>query len=107
MEMSTYLHDVRVYDVKGMHVIGHLLAIDDNGMSIASDLPMEPGHTLNLMLEDITQLEPGKKVKISGVCEGCELDESTLDLYCVRFSMSPLSSKAKDLIQALGYSQTA
>lgn len=101
MEMSSYLHDVRVYDAKGMHVIGHLLSIDENKMVIASDLPMEPGHKLGVMLEDITEMEPGKKVKISGLCKHCDVDDVAVDLYQVELGMLDIPNKAKALVQAL------
>lgn len=101
MEASAYLHDVRVYDVKGVHVIGHLLSIHEKGMIIASDLPLQPGLEMSLMLEDITSLQPGKKVDFSVCCDGCAVEDGTLDVYCVELSFTKLTSKARELAQVL------
>lgn len=107
MELSTYLHDVWVYDAKGRHVIGHLLSLNTKEMVFAADLPPLPGHTFSLMLEDITELEPGKKVKISGRCESCEVQNETLDVYIVKLTLQPLGPKALQLAQALSEAEVA
>lgn len=101
MIASHFFHDIRVFDKHGVHVVGHLLAVDDTGLFMVTDVALESGKEILLQLEDVMSMAPGKKVIISGTCGHCELDASVLDMYHVRFNFTDLSLKASRLAHSL------
>ena len=53
------------------------------------------------MLDDITAFEPGKKVLFSAICDYCNLDDESLDVYHVHLNFTHLSPQAKEVTNLL------
>lgn len=101
MPTSQFLHDVRVFDEKGNHVIGHVMSVDDQGLLMLSDIAVESEKELSFMLEDVTSLESGRLASFSATCGSCELVQSVLDMYQVRLNFTHLSMAASEVTKAL------
>lgn len=101
MPTSRFLHDVRVFDEHGTHVIGHVMAVDDEGLLMLSDVAIESEQELSFMLEDVTRLESGRMAVFSATCGSCEVVQSVLDMYQVRLNFTHLSTAASEVTRAL------
>lgn len=101
MVTASYLHDVRVFDGKGRHVIGHVLSVDDTGLHILSDQAFEDGAEHHFMLDDLASFQPGKKAEFSATCDYCDPDDEVLDLYHVHLCFTRLSSRASEVTHLL------
>ena len=101
MPTSQFLHDVRVFDEKGNHVIGHVMSVDDQGLLMLSDVAVESEKELSFMLEDVTSLKFGRLASFSATCGSCELVQSVLDMYQVRLNFTHLSTAASEVTKAL------
>ncbi len=94
-------HDVRVFDASGAHLVGHLVHMDDDGLDMLADQPFDEARELSFMLDDITAFEPGKKVLSSAICDYCNLDEDSLDVYHVHLNFTHLSPHAREVASLL------
>mgnify|MGYP003683056063 FL=1 len=101
MPTSPFLHDVRVFDENGTHVIGHVMSVDDNGLLMLSDVAVESEKELSFMLEDVTRMESGCMASFSATCGSCELVQSILDMYQVRLNFTHLSNAASEVTRSL------
>ena len=101
MPTSQFLHDVRVFDEKGNHVIGHVMSVDDHGLLMLSDVAVESERELSFMLEDVTRIESGRLASFSATCDSCELVQNVLDMYQVRLNFTHLSTAASEVAKAL------
>ena len=101
MTDSKFLHDIRVFDQYGHHVIGHLVAVDDDGLSMLSDLALDSETELSFMLEDVTDVSGKGKALFSATCDVCLPEEGMLDLYHVRLNFTHLSPLAQTVAKAL------
>lgn len=101
MPTSRFLHDVRIFDEHGTHVIGHVMAVDDDGLVMLSDVAIESERELSFMLEDVTRMEAGKMAIFSATCGSCEVVQSILDMYQVRLNFTHLSSAASAVTKSL------
>jgi hypothetical protein len=101
MPTSAFLHDVRIFDEQGKHVIGHLMSVDDRGLLMLSDVAIESDCELSFMLEDVTSMTSGKKVVFSATCDSCEVVQSILDVYQVRLNFTHLSNAATQVANSL------
>jgi hypothetical protein len=101
--MSTvpFLHDIRVFDANGVHVLGHLVAVDDGGLDMLSDQAFNDAQEHMFMLDDITAFEPGKKAVFCATCDYCDLDTDVMDLYHVHLSFTRLSPQASEVATLL------
>ncbi|MCP5014062.1 hypothetical protein [Ketobacter alkanivorans] len=101
MPTSRFLHDVRIFDEHGTHVIGHVMSVDDGGLLMLSDVAIESEQELSFMLEDVTRMESGKMAMFSATCGSCEVVQSILDMYQVRLNFTHLSAAAGKVTKAL------
>lgn len=101
MPTSRFLHDVRIFDEHGTHVIGHVMAVDDVGLIMLSDIAIESEQEFSFMLEDVTRLESGKMAMFSATCDSCEVVQNILDMYQVRLNFTHLSVAADQVAKAL------
>ena len=101
MPTSQFLHDVRVFDAHGNHVIGHVMSMDDLGLIMLSDVAMDSEREFSFMLEDVTQLEAGRMALFSATCDSCEVVQNILDMYQVRLNFTHLSPAATAVTNAL------
>ncbi|HAG96870.1 MAG: hypothetical protein CMK83_19520 [Pseudomonadales bacterium] len=101
MPTSRFLHDVRVFDENGTHVIGHVMSVDDQGLLMLSDIAVEAEKELSFMLEDVTRIESGRMASFSATCGSCELVQSVLDMYQVRLNFTHLSNAASAVTRSL------
>ncbi len=101
MPTSQFLHDVRVFDENGTHVIGHVMSVDDQGLLMLSDVAVESEKELTFMLEDVTRMESGRLASFSATCDSCEPVQSVLDMYQVRLNFTYLSTAASAVTQSL------
>ncbi|RLU01589.1 hypothetical protein [Ketobacter sp.] len=101
MQANQFLHDVRVFDAKGHHVIGHVMAVDDYGLLMLSDVAVESEKEISFMLEDVTRMESGRLASFSATCDSCELVQNVLDMYQVRLNFTHLSTAASEVARAL------
>ncbi|HVK98269.1 MAG TPA: hypothetical protein VM553_00580 [Dongiaceae bacterium] len=95
------LHDVRVFDASGAHLVGHLVHMDDDGLDMLADQPLDEARELTFMLDDITAFEPGKKVTFSAICDYCNPDDEALDVYHVHLNFTHLSAHAREVTNSL------
>lgn len=95
------LHDVRVFDASGAHLVGHLVRVDDEGLDMLADQPFESEQELTFMLDDITAFEPGRKVMFSAICDYCNVDDEALDVYHVHLNFTHLSPQASEVASLL------
>ncbi len=56
-----YLHDIRVFDAQGHHVLGHVITMEEGGLQMVADQAFDSDREHVLMLDDLTSLQPGKK----------------------------------------------
>lgn len=96
-----YLHDIRVFDAVGCHVVGHVVAMEEDGLRMVADQAFDSEHEHVLMLDDLTSFEPGKKALFSATCDLCNPDDQVLDLYHVRLRFTHLSPQAEEIAQLL------
>ena len=94
-------HDVRVFDASGAHLVGHLVRMDDDGLDMLADQAFDEERELTFMLDDITAFEPGKKVLFSAICDYCNPDEDSLDVYYVHLNFTHLSAHAREVASLL------
>lgn len=97
----TLLHEVRVFDASGAHLVGHLLRMDDDGLDMLADEPLAEARELTFMLDDITAFEPGRKVAFSAICDYCNPDDELLDQYHVHLNFTHLSAHAREVASLL------
>lgn len=94
-----FLHDIRVFDANGRHVVGHVVAMEAGGLQMVADQAITGDQEHTFMLDDLMSLEPGKKVVFSATCDLCDLDDEVLDLYHVHLCFTHLSPRAQALAQ--------
>ena len=96
-----FLHDIRVFDGDGRHVVGHVVAVEAGGMQILADQAFDRESEHMLMMDDLGSFEPGKKLLFSAMCDLCDPDEEVLDLYHVHLCFTQLSPGAEELTHLL------
>jgi|GEM_PF-1869532 len=101
MVAMPYLHDIRVFDGRGVHVVGHVVAADESGLDILADQAFENGLELRFMLDDVASFKPGGKVSFAATCDYCDPDDEVLDLYHVHLRFTRLSPRASEVAHLL------
>lgn len=96
-----FLHDIRVFDSFGRHVVGHVVAVEEGGLQIVADQAFDNEHEHVLMLDDLMSMEPGRKVLFSATCDLCDPDADVLDLYHVHLRFTHLSPQAEEMTHLL------
>ena len=96
-----FLHDIRVFDSGGRHVVGHVVAMEEGGLQMVADQAFDSEHEHVFMLDDLTSFEPGKKVSFSATCDLCDPDGEVMDLYHVHLCFTHLSRQAQEMANLL------
>ena len=65
MPTSRFLHDVRVFDENGTHVIGHVMSVDDQGLLMLSDIAVEAEKDRLIEMERMKLEEKESEERIS------------------------------------------
>lgn len=98
-----YLHDIRVFDAIGRHVVGHVVALEEDGLQMVADQAFDSGPEHMLMIDDLTAMEPGRKVLFSATCDRCDLDGEIIDLYHVHLCFTHLSPQAEEMARLMAH----
>ncbi len=96
-----FLHDIRVFDAVGRHVVGHVVAIEADGLRMLADQSFDSDQEHLLMMDDLTSFEPGKKALFSATCDLCAPDDEVLDLYHVHLCFTHLSPQVEEMTQLM------
>ncbi|MCG8313706.1 MAG: hypothetical protein MI976_10855 [Pseudomonadales bacterium] len=101
MQTSQLLYDLKIYsDVTG-EILGYVISIDDDGLTMVADQAIDLEKENFFAMENILELEPGQKALFAAVCDNCSLDDETTDCFHVHLKFTQMSSVASELQRVL------
>lgn len=97
MASTPLLYDVKVFDDRTGHVLGHLVSINEDGIEMLSDQAIDSTGENYFSIENILDIEPGKKALFTAICDACKADDEVIDLYHVHLLFTHTSASVDEL----------
>ena len=101
MSASQLLYDLKVYDDVSGEILGYVVSIDDEGLTMVADQAIDLEKENFFAIENILEMVPGQKALFAATCENCKLDEEVIDCFHVRLNFTQVSHAVSELKQVL------